>query len=149
MSTTERDKFLSRYELLLKIFNIIFEVICLVVSIILLANSEENQTNLIVGLVLLLAMPLVIWLMYSLSMVLVSFFYDVKMIRNRLIVIEERTRLTQKTDSSEDVTLANDSKSQKNEMKSEEQKEENPIENTTNLDDQEVDEVIRILNQGK
>lgn len=149
MSTTERDKFLSRYELLLKIFSIIFEVICLVVSIILLANSEENQTNLIVGLVLLLAMPLVIWLMYSLSMVLVSFFYDVKMIRNRLIVIEERTRLTQKTDFSEDVTLANDSKSQKNEMKSEEQKEENPIENTTNLDDQEVDEVIRILNQGK
>lgn len=149
MSTTDRDKYLSRYEILLKVFCGITEVSSFIISIFLLSNAEENQTNLIVGLVLLLAMPLLVWLMYSVSMVLVSFFYDTKMIRNRLNVIEERTRSTQKTDSSEDTTSANNPESQKSEMKSEKEPSKTQQEKTAEVSNQEVEDVIRILNQGK
>lgn len=149
MSTTDRDKYLSRYEILLKVFCGITEVSSFIISIFLLSNAEENQTNLIVGLVLLLAMPLLVWLMYSVSMVLVSFFYDTKMIRNRLNVIEERTRSTQKTDSSEDATSANNPESQKSEMKSEKEPSKTQQEKTAEVSNQEVEDVIRILNQGK
>lgn len=149
MSTTDRDKYLSRYEILLKVFCGITEVSSFIISIFLLSNAEENQTNLIVGLVLLLAMPLLVWLMYSVSMVLVSFFYDTKMIRNRLNVIEERTRSTQKTDSSEDATSANNPESQKSEMKSEKEPSKTQQEKKAEVSNQEVEDVIRILNQGK
>lgn len=149
MSTTDRDKYLSRYEILLKVFCGITEVSSFIISIFLLSNAEENQTNLIVGLVLLLAMPLLVWLMYSVSMVLVSFFYDTKMIRNRLNVIEERTRSTQKTDSSEDATSANNPESKKSEMKSEKEPSKTQQEKTAEVSNQEVEDVIRILNQGK
>lgn len=149
MSTTDRDKYLSRYEILLKVFCGITEVSSFIISIFLLSNAEENQTNLIVGLVLLLAMPLLVWLMYSVSMVLVSFFYDTKMIRNRLNVIEERTRSTQKTDSSGDATSANNPESQKSEMKSEKEPSKTQQEKTAEVSNQEVEDVIRILNQGK
>lgn len=137
MSTAERDKFLSRYELLLKIFSVIFEVICLVISIILLANSEENQANLIVGLVFLLAMPLLIWLMYSLSMVLISFFYDVKMIRNRLCTIEERSRNSHKEPTNGEKTTSSQPSMQGN------------VEEKTEVDDSEIDKIISILSQKR
>lgn len=137
MDTMSRDKYLTRYELVLKIISVVFGMISFGTAIYFLVNfDEEKSIYLIVGLLLLFAMPFLIWLMYSLSMVLISFFYDVKMIRNRLKVMEERSRTIQKENSTD--KRKSTSKQTPNQGNDEEQ---------MKLDDSEIDDIIKILNQ--
>lgn len=93
MNTLARDVYLVRFEKIIKITSIILEVICFGVSFYFFLNSGDKPNFIFIGLAFLLGAPLIIWLMYETVMVVISFFYDVKMIRNRLKVIEERSRV--------------------------------------------------------